>query len=385
MARTAQGGGELTLCLIVRDEAEFLGDCLAAAAPICDDIVVVDTGSTDATKDIARSYTDRVYDYPMGNDFSAARNAALSYVNTEWVLFPDADERFPATDLAKIPDLLAAAGPRVHGFSVLRYNFFATGGFYSNRLVKLMRNRPHIRFRRRVAESVRRVILDAGGEIVQAPVMLNHFGYTRPLGVRIAKARRYLDLLTEHLAEHPQDARMLCQAAMMLRALGRLDEGLDSTRRAIAMAGSSASIWYHHAHMLRAAGYAEEALDAYQNAWRIDPGSATFANMVGVMQLSLGRLDEADETFDAAAALDPHMVHVRLNQGLVRQARGEYARAADLFAEVAQRNPGFLVEQWAGRAEMDLFSRLHNETIVQFAGLGYHLAYCRSMAGGGPR
>jgi len=380
----ARSGGALTLCLIVRDEAEFLGDCLAATAPVCDDIVVVDTGSTDATKDIARSYTARVYDYPMGGDFSAARNAALSYVNTEWVLFPDADERFPATELAKIPDLLAAAGDRVHGFSVLRYNFFATGGFYSNRLVKLMRNRPHIRFRRRVAESVRRVILDAGGEIGHAPVMLNHFGYTRPLGVRIAKANRYLALLAEHLAEHPGDARMRCQVAMMLRALGRLDEALDTSRRAVAMDASSGSIWYHHAHMLRSTGNAEEALDAYRKAWRIDPGSASFANMVGVMQLSLGRLDEADETFRAAAALDPHLLHVRLNQGLVRQARGEYARAAELFEEVARRNPGFLVEQWAGRAETDLFSRLHNETIVQFAGLAYHLAYCRSMAGGGP-
>jgi tetratricopeptide (TPR) repeat protein len=384
MAQTAREDKELTLCLIVKDEEDFLGDCLAATAPVCDDVVIVDTGSTDATTDIARSYTDRVYHYPMHDDFSAARNAALAHVRTEWVLFLDADERFLDSELASMRTLLAEADPSVHAFTVLRYNFFATGGFFTNRVVKLMRNRPHIRFRRRIAESVKRVVLDAGGSVGRASLTLNHVGHTRPLEARIAKSERYLALFTEHLAEHPGDARMLANVAMMLRALGRLDEALETSRRAVAMDPSSASIWYHHGHMLRATRHAEQALDAYRTAWRTDPGEATFANMVGVMQLGLGLLDEAGRTLERAAALDPYLLHVRLNQGLVRQARGEYAAAVELFEEVARRNPGFLVEQWAGRAEVDLFSRLHNETIVQYAGLGYHLAYCRSRSGQQP-
>ena len=76
----------LSLCMIVKDEAFFIEECLAAAAPYVDEIVVVDTGSSDGTRDIAAGYADKLLDFVWIEDFSAARNAGLAAATGDWIL-----------------------------------------------------------------------------------------------------------------------------------------------------------------------------------------------------------------------------------------------------------------------------------------------------------
>ena len=82
----------LTLCMIVKNEEETLDKCLNSAKELVDEIVVVDTGSNDKTKEIALKYTNKVYDFKWCNDFSVARNFSLSKASNDWVLILDADE-----------------------------------------------------------------------------------------------------------------------------------------------------------------------------------------------------------------------------------------------------------------------------------------------------
>jgi tetratricopeptide (TPR) repeat protein len=83
----------ISLCMIVRDEEAMLGACLASARGVVDEMIVVDTGSRDATKSIAERAGARVYDFAWCDDFAAARNEALRHARSEWVLVLDADER----------------------------------------------------------------------------------------------------------------------------------------------------------------------------------------------------------------------------------------------------------------------------------------------------
>ena len=83
---------ELSLCMIVRDEIDCLDRCLASLRGTVDEVVIVDTGSTDGTLELARGRADRLAQLPWGDDFSAARNAALDLASGEWVLVLDADE-----------------------------------------------------------------------------------------------------------------------------------------------------------------------------------------------------------------------------------------------------------------------------------------------------
>ncbi|KAI4451720.1 hypothetical protein C823_006280 [Eubacterium plexicaudatum ASF492] len=81
-----------SLCMIVKNEEAVLDRCLASIADLMDEIIIVDTGSTDRTKEIAGHYTDRIYDFPWQNDFSAARNFSFSKATMDYIYTADADE-----------------------------------------------------------------------------------------------------------------------------------------------------------------------------------------------------------------------------------------------------------------------------------------------------
>lgn len=82
----------ISLCMIVKNEEAVLGRCLDCVKDVVDEIIIVDTGSTDSTKNIAGQYTSRIYDFPWQDDFSAARNASFSHATQDYILWLDADD-----------------------------------------------------------------------------------------------------------------------------------------------------------------------------------------------------------------------------------------------------------------------------------------------------
>ena len=95
----------ISLCMIVKNEENVLKRCLDSAKDIVDEIIIVDTGSTDKTKEIAKEYTDKIYDFEWINDFSAARNYAFSKATMDYQLFLDADDIFPEESISVIKQL----------------------------------------------------------------------------------------------------------------------------------------------------------------------------------------------------------------------------------------------------------------------------------------
>ena len=107
--------------MIVRDEAFFIEECLTQAAPHVDEIVVVDTGSTDGTRDIAVRHAQVVADFTWIDDFAAARNAAIERAHGDWILVLDADERIAPADYARIRSAIATT--EYDGFYLTTRNY----------------------------------------------------------------------------------------------------------------------------------------------------------------------------------------------------------------------------------------------------------------------
>ena len=100
----------ISLCMIVRNEEDVLARCLTSVADLVDEIILVDTGSSDRTKEIAARYTDRIFDFPWMDDFAAARNHAFLQATGDYCLWLDADDLLEEADRAafrrKYRDLL---------------------------------------------------------------------------------------------------------------------------------------------------------------------------------------------------------------------------------------------------------------------------------------
>src|SRR3979411_386218 len=93
----------VSLCMIVKNEAANLPACLASIQGLPPEIVVVDTGSTDHTRDIALQFGAKVYDFPWVDSFAAARNESLKHATGDWIFWLDADDRLDNDNRCKLP------------------------------------------------------------------------------------------------------------------------------------------------------------------------------------------------------------------------------------------------------------------------------------------
>ena len=100
----------VSLCMIVKNEEDILARCLDSLKGLMDEIIIVDTGSTDRTKEIAANYTDKIYDFSWCDDFAAARNFSFSKATKEYIYAPDADEVLDEINRRRFMMLKAAYG-----------------------------------------------------------------------------------------------------------------------------------------------------------------------------------------------------------------------------------------------------------------------------------
>lgn len=131
----------ISLCMIVKNEEDVLARCLQSLQPVVDEIIIVDTGSNDKTKEIAAQYTQHVYDFPWVDDFSKARNFAFSKATQQYCMWVDADDVISPMDQFRLKALKDTAEPTVDVF-MLKYDIafdeedFPTFSYYRERIIK---------------------------------------------------------------------------------------------------------------------------------------------------------------------------------------------------------------------------------------------------------
>jgi glycosyltransferase involved in cell wall biosynthesis len=208
----------LSAVIIVRDEAEFLTTCLTSIQDVCDEIVVVDTGSADGSRDVAQSFGAVLGEFPWNDSFADARNVSLDMATGEWILYIDADEQLVDLDVEAARAELTRRTDAV----ALRVLFRQRPHFSPYREFRLWRHRDDIRFFGRIHETmvpdIRRVsqlehlVID-----VSETFSICHYGYE---GDQTRKHLRNLPLLEKRVEEYPNRCYLWNHLGSVRKALG---------------------------------------------------------------------------------------------------------------------------------------------------------------------
>ncbi len=227
----------LSVCMIVKNEERFLGQCLASVKDIADELIVIDTGSTDRTVAIAREHGAQVGHFEWCNDFAAARNASIAPATGDWILFLDADEELSPIGKADLPRLLSQTQ-----FSLYRLPIINThqGENSQSYVPRLFRNPPGLMFWGCVHEGVLSFIEKTCNSwqlsIDFCNLKILHHGYEPAVMQERNKIQRNHDLLRKAILENPNEFYFHMQLGLELGRMGKKEESFQEYAEALRLA-----------------------------------------------------------------------------------------------------------------------------------------------------
>jgi glycosyltransferase involved in cell wall biosynthesis/predicted O-methyltransferase YrrM len=295
----------VSLTMIVRDEAANLPACLASVRDLVDDLVVVDTGSTDRTVEIAEGFGSRVVQFPWQDDFAAARNAGVEASRGDWVFWLDADECLDQTNRDKVRRLFATLKDENAAYLMRQLSPSDDPGGATTAVdqVRLFRRRPDVRWEYRIHEQILLSVRRTGANVRVTDVVISHRGY-HTAAIRNQKLVRNTRLLELAHREQPDDLVLAFNLAWVYHKTERANEALSLLQRCRAELSPEYSI----------------APKVYR--------------LLGQAYDRLRRPDEAQEVFTAGRKLFPDDVELLLHYGLFLQSRKSYVEAETLFRRI---------------------------------------------------
>lgn len=323
---TTTSGGSVSLCIITKDESSHIARCLASAKPVVDEIIVVDTGSSDETQDIALVFGAKLFDFAWVDDFSKARNFSLSKASGDWILVLDADEALSSKDYEEFRRLLKECRPAAFRMQTRNYSNLAnTVGFRPNRgeypdeagqgwypsdKVRLFSNDRRIHFDYPVHELVEPRLNDLKIPIRECAVAIHHYGVLNNARA-LQKTTAYRTLGKKKL-KHLRDATALREAAIQSARVGRSAESLDLWRRFL----------------------------------QRHPRSAEACLNIGAVCANLGRFSEAACNARKALELDPKLKEARFNLAFALLMLGQAEDARKILERSVNEHPDYTAAQF---------------------------------------
>lgn len=362
-ARTAwKSHQRLSLCMIVKNEERHLPGCLASVRGLVDEIVVVDTGSSDNTIEIAKSFGGKVFHFQWIDDFAAARNESLRHATGDWILYLDADERIAEADHWKVRKAIESGAP--YGAYLLRIVGQVGVGEGSQTKVhtypRLFRNSPKIRFDGAVHEQIASSLLQAGMTAGYCDAVIQHLGYAVSPEEEKAKYERNLRLLEAQARCNPDHFFTRFNLGRTYVGLKRYDEGLAELQRAVELQDTDreahlkanaylviGQLLLNHKKDLDgaiAAGRKALSYNASLPAARVLIGQVHFTR--GNFQEAVGEFSEAIKLFErghrARELCDETLDHqddLYWRLGLSQSRSGQHREAIHSFEQAIRLNP----------------------------------------------
>lgn len=187
---------KLTLSMIVKNEEKYLRECLLSIKDVVDEIVLIDTGSSDNTIKIAEEFGAKIYSFTWINDFSAARNFALGKSTGDWILYLDADERLDYNSISEIKKNMESKALLACYCTITSYD---SEGSRDNsiRYPRFFANSPEIKFTGKVHEQIEPSLVQNKYHLSNSNILIHHIGYNISKEEKNKKAKRNLSILLD--------------------------------------------------------------------------------------------------------------------------------------------------------------------------------------------
>lgn len=310
----------ISLCMIVRNEEKNIERCLKSAAGLVDEIIVIDTGSEDRTKDICKKYEVRIFDFEWKDDFAAARNFSIEKATGDWILWLDADEELQIQDAQALKDCLQ--NKKEDFMPVQMLHFYGSlpasnSRSYISSAYRLFRNGVGIYFSGKIHE---KLTADNIAEMIPHMTQNNfirilHYGYMDD--EMNHKNTRNMELLLKEKNERPDDAWIHYHLAVE---------------------------YYHAQEYEYSYGYVNIAILLFLQK-EILPPSLVYKLKYDVLT-AMEKFEIVLKSIEKAIELYPDYVDLHYYKGLAEFSIGEYEQAKNTFRHcvvLGESNPEYLI------------------------------------------
>jgi len=341
----------ISLAMIVKNEAHNLPRCLDSVKDIVGEMIIVDTGSTDNTKEIGINYGAKVYDYQWNDDFAQARNFGLQYVSRDWVLVLDADEVFNPKIISQITPLMEKDDCLV--INLIRHEIGTVSSPYSS-LSRLFRRHPQISFSRPYHALIDDSVIALQEKEKQwkifdsNEVAIAHYGYQPEVIVQQEKAHKARKAMESYLAQNPHDAYVCSKLGALYVSLGEIKKGLKLLKTGLkSNLATSTTLFELHYHLANAyvkEGQISLAVKHYQKAiaspilGKLKLGA--YHNF-GSLCYQRGQYQQALNLYRQCITIEPHYALAYYNLGLTYRAMGNISLAMETYRQSIKLNPEY--------------------------------------------
>ena len=342
---------QISLCMIVKDEEKFLEKCIKSVLPIVDEIIIVDTGSVDKTKDIARKFNAKIVDFKWIDDFSAAKNESLKHATKEWILLLDADEVIAERDLDKIKKLIL--NEDVDGYKLIQRNYsnsfkgvscendayIESKGYRSyipSTLVRLFRNKGY-KFQNKIHELIEDSIEQKKERISDSGIPIHHFKDENN-----DKIKMYLRIGKKQIELTPNNPKPYYEVAKLYESKSNHKLALQYFKESIKLLGSRSGLVINKLIYLDSGitcfrmGNYKEALMYFGKAIENDANNCWPYFYKALILHEENKIIEATEMYNSAIKKGIRDAIAYGNLGDIYLKNKEYQKAFDLFSKACE-------------------------------------------------
>lgn len=240
----------LSICMIAKNEENNIERCFKSITHIADEIIVVDTGSTDKTIEICEKYGAKVILYEWKNDFSDARNKSLEYATKDWILFLDADEELPYEDGLAVKEIINK-DDKFEGFYLRLVNIIDKVDIGDAIVFRLFKNDPDYKFKGKMHEQIIHSVQNKAGvnSVASTQIKIFHYGYDPSVADINKKAHRNIGLLLSY-DEEDKDGYYYYALGNEYTRLGKEKEALDAFSTSLNMTDLKNNIPIYYPYLI---------------------------------------------------------------------------------------------------------------------------------------